>query len=320
MSIDTYDANAVPTGLEDIDESDTRIPRLKINHSNALFVDQLTKEEFPIAHAIVLGLVKQRIFWRDEVDEGDAPLCKSTDFEHGFPQNDPKFPASKQFPWERSVFNLEDYAPDPAFNNHVALPCASCSFKEWTKKSSGENEAPPCAEQYVFSMFYSTDENVEPYQPALLSVQRSGIKNARNYVSYFGAAKKPFFSIYTKVTLDHFKRGSVSYAVPVFAMGKPVDTDNYERFGDYARMIRDNIRQAPRAPAGDLSAPQSSNAVTAPPAKAVAAPAKVAGPTKLPPATKVQTAAPVAVKPVPQEEPSTEPVVATASEEDDLPF
>ena len=72
-------------GLEDVGVGDVIIPRLRIVHDEAVFENNLTKDRYETLDVILLGLAKQRIMWDDEVGEGDKPMCKSPDFEHGFP-------------------------------------------------------------------------------------------------------------------------------------------------------------------------------------------------------------------------------------------
>ena len=104
-------ADGFSDGLGDLDFSDLQIPRLKIAHIDAKFEDNLSGERYSEVDVIILGLVKQRVNFDPEVDEGDKPLCKSPDNKHGFPLLIPV--NGKQFDWENSNFNREDYeTPD----------------------------------------------------------------------------------------------------------------------------------------------------------------------------------------------------------------
>ena len=108
MTVDTTSGGSVVpyddsnVGLEDVGVGDVVIPRLRIVHDEAMFEDNLSKAKFSTMKVVLLGLVKQRIFWDDNVEDDDKPLCKSPDFEHGFPNVDPG--QRKTFPWAKSNF------------------------------------------------------------------------------------------------------------------------------------------------------------------------------------------------------------------------
>src|SRR3954451_11994415 len=57
------DPDDLVAGTEDLDESDIRFPRLKIMPKTAVFQDSQTGVELEAITTIILGLVKQRIFW-----------------------------------------------------------------------------------------------------------------------------------------------------------------------------------------------------------------------------------------------------------------
>ena len=306
MTVDTTSGSALAgynpddfgdVGLEDIGAGDVVIPRLSIIHADGVFQDNLSKAQFPKLQVILLGLVKQRIMWDKEVDEGDKPMCKSPDFEHGFPQVNPEVKADKRFPWAKSNFNEGDFpAGGPtSLAGHVTLPCNSCIFKEWDK---GDWKQPPCTEQHTYPLLYADGEE---WKPAILTLQRTGIKPSRQYISAFAQSRTPTFTAITELSLTLQSRGSVKYSVPVF---KKLDTSDRNFWSEYAnqyRGIREYLRQPPRSEAeeGEVVA-TSSNVNTAPsgpPASAPAAPAAAAAPAPTP--------APAASAPV---------------DDDDLPF
>lgn len=215
------------TGLEDFDSSDMVMPRLSIEHPDALFKDNLTGETHEKLQVVMLGLIKQRILWGEEVNEGDRPLCKSYDFREGHPDAD-------KFPWEASGFDKEQ-AGD-------TLPCAGCALKEWD--SHPKNSTPWCSEQHTFPVLMQTGED-EFTAPAILTVQRSAIKPSKSYLTAFARSKTPLYTVVTEISLNPQKRGSVNYAVPAF---KKVGTTDQDEWGDFAahyRTIRDYITTPP---------------------------------------------------------------------------
>ena len=296
-------------GLEDMDASDLVIPRIRIVHTEGMFEDSLTGEKFPELRCILLGVVKQRIMWHATVDDGDLPMCKSPDFEHGFPLTiSDKQPKDKMFPWAKSNFKPEAFPPADGINGLVTLPCNSCVFQEWDR---GDWKVPPCAEQHTFPLFYTTDDGLS-WSPGLFTVQKTGIKPSRTYLSSFASAKRPTFTVETKITLGMNTRGSVTYSVPKFVKAGESDRTQWKEFQDTYRRIRALIRQAPRNAEGDDDAPvESSNENTAP--VAAAPPAATAPP--VPPAV----ATPVATAPVAAPPAAAVPAVPSA-DDDDMPF
>lgn len=312
-------------GLEDVGIGDIVIPRLQIQHADGTFKDNLSGMIFPNLKVVLLGLVKQRIMWDDEVDEGDKPMCKSPDFEHGFPQTRDDVPASKRFPWADSNFDPANFPPEAGMNGNVTLPCGSCIFKEWDK---GNWKKPPCNEQHTYALLYTPDEGTT-WVPALLTLQSSGIKPSKNYITYFAQSKTPLFTVYTEITLTQASRGSVTYSTPNLKRLDATPRENWNEYATNARAIRDFIRQPPRAkdeddegdfkPAtGDAAASTGTPGAPVPEAAPAAVPVT-------PPPTAATPAAPVAETP-PAATPAPVPAAAvaapaaTAEPEDDLPF
>lgn len=309
-------------GLEDVGATDVVIPRLQINHIDGTFKNNLTKDEFPVLNAIVLGLVKQRIMWPDKVDDGDKPMCKSPDFEHGFPNLDTeKTTAEKRFPAEKSNFNLVDFPAENGLNGLVTLPCQSCIFSQWDK---GDWKQPPCSEQHTYPLLYTMDpvEAIQAgeasYMPALFTTQRTGIKPSRQFISSFAQSKTPMFTVHTAITLDINRKGTVVYSVPVFKRGVQTDRSSWGEYGAQMRTIREFIRTPPRNYEEDedsVTVP-SNNENTAPEGEP-ATPATAA---------TTENAAPVASEPPKAEtaEPApaaaAAPAASPAPDDDDLPF
>ena len=314
-------------GLEDIGATDVVVPRLRIAHDEGTFVEKNSGFETKQLRCIILGMTKQRIFWRGDIDEGDRPACKSTDFVHGFPNLDPRTSEDKRFPVEESNFNLADYPPNPEMNNLVTLPCNTCVFAQWTKKA-GKNIPPLCSEQHTFPLLYTPDDG-ESWITALLTVQKTGIKPSKQYLSYFAQTRNPMFTVETVLTLDTFKRGMVTYSVPKFKRGNQTDPEMWSQYADSARSLRDFLRQpptnyeeeavttSPTSQAWDEEAAAAPAAKPAPTATAAPVAVPVSTPAPAPAAAPEPVAAPVAATPAPAPAPAPAP---EQDDDDDLPF
>ena len=220
------------TGLEDFDVStDAVMPRLKIIGKEAQFEDSLSGERFDSITAVLLGMVKQRILWAPEVDDGDGPLCRSLDFKTGLPY-------LKEFPWKESGFK----AP-AADAEDVELPCNSCALKEWGTNPKGST--PWCSEQHTFPLLLLSGPDDTEGMPALLTLQRSGIKPSKAYVSSFVRSKSPLYTAVTTIGLQAQKRGTVDYAVPILRKGNATDAEMWPVYAQHYRQIR-NYLQTPR--------------------------------------------------------------------------
>ena len=300
-------------GMEDVGAADLVIPRLSIKHAEGVFVNNLSKEEIPVLNAVILGLVKQRIMWDDDVEEGDKPQCKSPDHDHGFPQMREDIEYSKQFPWDQSNFDKANFPPNE--RGLIELPCNSCVFNQWGKDPrSGKSIPPRCSEQHTYPLAYTTDGG-ESYTTAIVTFQRTGIKPSKSYLSTFAQANMPMFTSFTELTLQVNKRGTVEYSVPIFKKGGPTDRNNWRQYADSYVQIREFLRTPPRGQGedeGDPVAP-SDNTNTAPVVQTA------------PAAPPVQQAAPVVVQQpaAPAAAPAASaptPPPAPAAGEDELPF
>lgn len=216
-------------GLEDFDSSDMVMPRIKIDHQEGKFVDTLTSEAFDNVEVVLLGLVKQRIMWDEDVDEGDGPLCKSVDAKLGNPRKD--------FPWEASGFA----------KTSEPLPCESCNFTKWAN-----NKPPACSEQYTFPLMMAVDGSFRA--PAILTLQRSGIKPAKSYLTSFKRSKMPVFTAVTRLKLDMRKKGSVTYSVPIIERVGEADPDMFRFFAEQYRSIREYLHSMEESDAEDAEA------------------------------------------------------------------
>lgn len=224
------DLEGLDTGLEDFETTDMVMPRLSIDHGEAVFVDNLTGERHEKMHVVMLGLIKQRILWDDEVKEGDKPLCKSFDFRNGHPNE-------ATFPWSAAGFDKDDAGDG-------TLPCDACALKEWG--SHPKRDTPWCSEQHTFPLLQDIgDSNFAA--PAILSFQRSAIKASKSYLTGFARSKTPLYTVVTEISLNAQKRGSVNYATPSFARVGPTESDAWAEYAQHYRTIREFITTPPPA-------------------------------------------------------------------------
>lgn len=323
-------------GLEDVKVSDLSVPRLSIIGRTAKIQHSVTKAEYDYLYVVLLAQVKQRIMWHKDVDDNyKSPQCKSTDFDHGFPNTDPKAPADRLFPWAESNFDpaagVEGrYLPELSEEaGSPALPCESCRFKEWV------NGKTQCKEQHSYPLLWVDPED-NSYNPAILTIQGSGIKNSRQYVQTFATKRRPLFTALTLIQLTAARKGTNDYAIPTFSNAQDTDPALFDEYAAQTRSMREFLRKPPRrreenteegavtpAPAGNVNtgpvitvpagvtpqilepaappAPAPVAAVPPPAPVAVPAPAPVAAPVPVPaPAPAVAPApAPVAPSPAP---------------------
>lgn len=213
-------------GLEDFDTSrDLVMPILKVDNETGELVDNLSKERTSKLECVVMGYVKGRVLWPAEMGEDiKPPLCRSYDFALGFPSDD--------FPEKASGLTLVQDQPPL---------CEQCSLKEWG--SHPKNETAWCTEQWHFVLLTEAGGGWAPIQ---FTVQRSGLKDARAYMSGFRRRNTPPFFNTTVISLDARKRGTVKYAVPQYRLGPPTPIDLHEEWKDEYRRIREWLR-TPRA-------------------------------------------------------------------------
>lgn len=308
-------------GMEDVGAGDLVLPRLSIDHPKGLFVNNLSKETLSGLRCIIFGLVKQRIMWDSDVQEGDKPQCKSPDHDHGFPQMREDLPFEKQFPWDRSNFNKADYPPENGINNLITLPCESCVFNKWTKDvRTGKNEPPPCSEQHTYPLMYTTDN--ETWTTAVITFQRTGIKPSKSYLSLFSQANLPMFTSFTELSLQVLKRGTVDYSVPVFKRLEATPREQWRTYAESYLSIREFLRTPPRRQGdGDDIPVASDNTNSAPAGAPVEAPVTTAVPAAPTPAPAAAVPTPAPAAPAPTPAPTPAPAAPPANPDPSgLPF
>ena len=242
MTIQNTGDFELDTGLEDFGMGDTVIPRLKINHREGRFVDSLSNEEFEKVTVIMLGLVRQRILWHQSLDDDDAaPMCKSTNFDIGFPDlNAEEQPKNKLFPWGDSGFRKEDFPPGA--DGLVRLPCSGCQLKEWGSHPDGKK--PYCSEQFTIPLLYDPNGD-DNWIPAIISYQKTSLKPLKNYLSSFKRGKTAAFTAKTEMGLDLTKRGMNPYSIPNFKNVGQTDPDAWPEFATSYRQLREFLTADP---------------------------------------------------------------------------
>lgn len=293
------------TGLEDFDvTTDAVMPRISIVHKSQKFKDNLSGEEFPILRCVLLGLVKQRILWNTVIDDDDKPMCKSPDFDFGFPLLTGN--NGKTFPVERSGFDLSQIPANT--DGFVALPCANCALKEWGSHPDGKK--PYCSEQHTFPLMYDPtgeNEDVSQWMPGLLTIQKTGIKPSKNYITAFVRGQTPLYTAITEISLVGESRGTTDYSVPAFKRTGNVDQQLWPTMSQSYRSIREFVRAHPSKREEDAVPAAQNNEWSGAPAQA--APAQTQAP-----AAPVQTPEPAPVQAAPAAP------VQQAAADDDLPF
>ncbi len=230
------------TGLEAFEESDAVIPRLSIVQKEGLFEDNLSNERFSSVRIIPLGLVKQRILWPAVKGESDdSPMCKSTNNLVGHPLVDA--PKDKQFPWAHSGFDRAAHPPQS--DGLIDLPCEACKLKEWGSHPTGKN--PWCSEQWVVPVLYDGHGDGR-FSPAILTLQRSGVKAIRSYLTPFQKSGSPAFVNIATVTLDVATRGDVIYSKPKFQRGEQTTQNEWPSYATQFMQIKEYLE---RRPVGD---------------------------------------------------------------------
>ncbi len=310
------------TGLDEFGLEDAVIPRLQIKHKEGVFKDSLSNQSFEKISVIILGLVKQRILWHSTVDDNDKPMCRSNDHEIGFPNfwpgSDADVPKDKRFPWEKSNFEPKDFPPDE--DGQVSLPCERCALKEWGSHPDGKK--PYCSEQFTLAILFDPFEN-GGWVPAILTIQKTGIKPLRSYLTAFKRSQSPAYTKVTEITLSQQSRGSNEYCVPQYRTIGDTDQENWREYSVSFGQMRNFLKEPP----GPRSTEDDSTTTAAPSDNVNSAPAAASA--------TVQGTATAVVDDAPPEDPpqsgGTEPEdsdqtpVGSADQpatddDDDLPF
>ncbi len=215
-------------GLDSFSLDHSVIPRISINHETGKLRDNLSEEEHESLDVVVLGMQVQRILWPVKMGESDKPLCKSRNGSTGLPLLE----GTPQFNFRESNFTPDSLATDAAGNK--TLPCEACNLKEWSKDPNDptKNIQPRCAEQFTFILQTLDGGN------ALFTVQRTGLKAARRYLTAFKQRQQPTFI--NRTTIGVLVQGSArrQYGTPTFAKGPATDQADWP---EYAETVRDLV-------------------------------------------------------------------------------
>lgn len=225
------------TGLDDLTPEDLTVPRIKINHKMGVFEESGTNEQFSELYCVMLGLVRQRVLFHHNVEDGDVPICKSVEFQVGYPNVDPERKPKFNFPWELARLNPADFPPNQ--DGLIALPCEGCHLKEWGSHPTGEK--PYCSEQFTMPLYYARtleELQAEEYGSALISFQKTGVPPCKKYLSGFQQKKVGAYTKYTRITLRQLARGNTEYSVPVFTSVGDTPTSNFQGYSENFAAIR----------------------------------------------------------------------------------
>lgn len=308
-------------GLEDFSGSaDFGVPVVQILHKEGVFEERLSGTKYEaLKNVVLLGLIKQRVLWPAVMsDEKSPPLCRSYDGIHGNTGTD--------FPWAASALTQNDVTvPEERRDDaHFLANCDNCKLQEWGTHPI--RDTPWCSTQHTYAIMLNEDGVLAP---AVLTIQRSGLKASTHYCAGFQRAQKPLFTQFTDVTLELRSRGGTEYAVPKFVRAgatEPSDYDlfatNYFEIRDYLQTPRsfDEQEETPVAAPGPVGAPPAAAPVSSPPPAVAPGPPVASAPTPTP----APVVAPQA-EPAPASEPFVPPPAqvaapAPAAAATDLPF
>lgn len=311
------------TGLEDINADEVAIPRIMINHPDGVFKDRLTGEEFAEIHGVPLGMIKQRAMWHPEISEGGdgRPQCKSSDAQTGYPNLEgPRI--EDKFPWHDAP-GLDPSSLPKDEKGRITIACATCPFSKWGDKKPGKStsEPPRCSERHTYPLLYATEAGMPLDRAGILTVQKSGIKDSKQYLAGFVQSKSPLFSSYVQLTLERRQRGMVKYSVVKFKRTSAVPQNDWPAHARDLANIREFLRQPPRFDSDDHESgggdtvtgnatrmPVQNTSVQTAPASSLVTPS-----INTPTVTHAAPAAPVSVIDAASE-------VITTKSDDELPF
>lgn len=232
-------------GLEQVDAGDFITPRWAIDHNRGVWRNnQMDESEgFTEVTAILLGRAKQRIMWKEKLEDEATAQCRSNNFKLGFPNVNPKSKPADLFPWEKSVFRRDDYPPDPDHNFLPVLSCDNCSFKAW----EGDDK-PPCKEQWTFAaLFYLAGaDGAGEWIPALLTIQGTGISSIRKYISGFIQRRTALFTVMTHLSLRAERKANNTYYVPIMKNAGATDPGMWQEYAAQTGQMLDFLREDPR--------------------------------------------------------------------------
>lgn len=247
------------TGLEDFSVTDAVLPRIKIEHTEGLWSENLGNTRMEVLRFIPLGLVKQRTLFHHKVEDNDVPMCKSSDFQTGYPN--PEAPQNKSFPWDLAGFDPNNFPPNA--EGLRPLPCDGCQLKEWGSSPVGDN--PYCSEQWTIPVYFDPTGNSD-WSPAILTLQKSSIKPIRSFLTAFAQSNRPPFLVIARGTLKVNERGSVKYSIPTFVQEGESPRERWNEFSEQFGEMRSFLTRPPvREVDGDTPQAPTQGNVNQPP-------------------------------------------------------
>lgn len=229
------------SGLEDIEASDLRMPRITIEKDDGVFKDNMSGETFAYMTAVPLGVIKQRVLWQPTMGEETLnPMCKSPDSKQGFPTISGK--KEELFPWEASGFSPGDFPLNP--EGRAVVPCTSCRLAQW--KSHPDGKKAWCSEQWTIPILYGPEDDT-PQITALLTAQRSSLAPAKGYFAGLFQRKVPAFSSYAIIGLNPMMRGKNKYFIPTWKLKGATPEDEWPVYSQSYQVIREYVQQPPRS-------------------------------------------------------------------------
>lgn len=246
------------TGLDDLG-SDLAIPRLKILHKEGVFSDPSDNSKYAEIHCIILGLSKQRVLFDAKVDPNnpEKPMCKSPDTVTGYPNMNPEN-AKKGFPWTAAKLDVRQAGRDK--EGRVTIACSTCFLADWDSHPLGGK--PWCSEQFVLPILFATSlEQLKAgdHTPALIAMQKTGIKPTKAYLKTFQLRKLGAYTAYTKLNLLMERTGDNVFSKPVFTREGDTDRGDWLDYIEQFRAI-EGFLKSQKPPAPDVDDAQTDNA------------------------------------------------------------
>lgn len=239
LAVQDWNQGTMSGGLEDFGPEDLKLARLVIDMDKGVLKDSLSGTEYEKVHAITLGVIKQRVMWAANLDDGDSnPLCKSTDFSTGYPTTWDK-PAAN-FPWGASGWVASEFPKDDV--GRTVLPCNSCRFTQW--KTHPDGKKPWCSTQHAVPLLYG-DPGDDPYIQAVFTFQRSSISASQAYFAGFMQKNMPAFSAKCEITLKQMTRGKNTYYVPVLRVIGQTDQSSWPELSENYMTMRSFLTRPP---------------------------------------------------------------------------
>jgi hypothetical protein len=252
QSTDMVPAGTYDTGLDDLTPADLVVPRLRIKHKDGVFEDSATGEQIPKLVCVILGLVRQRTLFHHNVEDDDLPMCKSPDYQIGYPNLNPA-KSTKAFPWELAQLNPADFPPQE--DGTTMLPCENCNLKTWGTHPLGDK--PYCAEQHTLPLYYAPSiEQLRAgeFAAALISLQKTSIPPSKRYLGTFKQKGVGAYTAITEISLNQQRRGQTDFCVPIFKRLGDTDPENWPEYSEHYAGIRAFLVSArPGGPRSDSS-------------------------------------------------------------------